>query len=124
MLSAGGCRARHFLPVSTIFRQIDAASFCKLNTLHIHFIDSDSFAIESSAFPELSKRGAYPSGAPAPRPAYSQPAIYTIKDQEDIVEYARYRGIRIVPEFDLVSTPHPFLIILTQSSYSSPILLT
>lgn len=94
-------RARHFLPVPTIKRQIDAASYCKLNTLHIHFVDSDSFAIESSTFPELSKRGAYASGAPAPRPAYAAAAIYSIKDQEEIVDYARHRGIRIVPEFDL-----------------------
>ena len=45
--------ARHYLPVSVILRQIDAMAYSKLNTLHWHAIDAESFPMESTAYPNL-----------------------------------------------------------------------
>ena len=64
-------------------RLIDSMSFAKLNVLHWHAVDDQSFPIEVRSFPELQAQG-----------AYSPQERYTRLDFEDIIEYARLRGIR------------------------------
>jgi len=82
--------ARHFLDISAIKRQIDALSATKMNTLHWHATDAESFPVYSSNFPLLSAKG-----------AYDPTAVYSTADIQDIVTYARERGIRVVVEFDM-----------------------
>ncbi|XP_071531206.1 beta-hexosaminidase subunit beta-like [Panulirus ornatus] len=81
--------ARHFLPKNTLLQALDSMAWNKLNVLHWHIVDDQSFPYESKIFPNLTHHGAY-----TPRHVYSQ------RDVMDIVEYARYRGIRVIPEFD------------------------
>ena len=45
--------ARHFLPVSTILRTLDAMMYNKLNVLHIHITDDESFPIWVDSIPEI-----------------------------------------------------------------------
>ena len=45
--------ARHFLPVSFIVGFLEAMSYSKLNVLHLHLTDSQSFPVESSTYPKL-----------------------------------------------------------------------
>ena len=98
--------ARHFLPLPTLLRQIDALAFNKMNTLHWHAVDADSFPLEMTAFPELAQKGAF-----APQ------GVYTVRQQEEVVEYARQRGVRVLLETDLPghstawSVSHPELFI-------------
>lgn len=82
--------ARHFIPVKTIKQNIDLISQNKMNVLHWHLTDDSAFPYESTLFPNLSRYGAY------------QPFshIYTASDVRDVIEYARLRGIRVIPEFD------------------------
>ena len=82
--------ARHYLKVSTLFRQLDAMAAAKLNTMHIHLTDSTSVPIVSKSFPELAAKGAF---GPA--------MLYSPDDMRQVVEYARHRGIRVVPEWDM-----------------------
>ena len=82
--------SRHFLPISTIKAMISALSWNKMNVLHWHIVDLESFPYESSALPKLAELGAYTKF----NHVYSQAAI------AELIEYARYRGIRIIPEFD------------------------
>jgi len=82
--------ARHFLPTKTIQRIIDAMSMMKMNVLHWHITDHESFPIVSRRYPQLSAKGAY-----HPLLVYSQ------EDVRQLISYATKRGIRIMPEFDM-----------------------
>ena len=82
--------ARHFLTKETIFRLIDSLEYAKLNVLHVHWLDAQSFPIVIQNYEKLHEKGAYcPS------------CIYTEKQLNEFVQYARLRGIRIVPEYDM-----------------------
>ena len=50
--------SRHFLPVASILRTLDAMAFSKLNVLHWHIVDRESFPLQLESVPELA-RGAF-----------------------------------------------------------------
>ena len=81
--------SRHFYPLQAILDHLDAMSAVKMNVLHWHIVDIESFPYVSVAFPQLSARGAFhPS------------EVYTPADIKRVVAYARARGIRVIPEID------------------------
>ena len=81
--------ARQFLPLATLRAVVDSLAIAKLNTLHVHILDCDSFPIEVRApFSNLW------AGAFSPRERY------TAADLAGLVDFARLRGVRIVFEFD------------------------
>lgn len=47
--------SRHFLNVKTILRHLDAMSFNKLNVLHWHIVDDQSFPYASRMFPDITR---------------------------------------------------------------------
>lgn len=77
-----------FVPVSTIKRNLDGMEAVKLNVFHWRFADDQGFHIESKRFPLLQQKG---SGG----------FYYTQDEVREVVAYARDRGIRTVPEFDM-----------------------
>ena len=82
--------ARHFLPLGVIYDHLDAMSYNKFNVLHWHIVDDESFPFVSNVFPQLSIQGSY----------NPQTHVYTQEDIKSVIEYARLRGIRVIPEFD------------------------
>jgi hypothetical protein len=54
--------ARHYLSISAIERMIDAAAYTKMNTLHWHTIDAESFPMVSPSYLRHSDLTKTPSG--------------------------------------------------------------
>ena len=81
--------SRNFLEVKDIKRTIDALAMNKMNVLHWHLIDSQSFPFESKTWPELHMNG-----------RYREDAFYSVEDVESIVAHGKAHGVRIIPEFD------------------------
>ena len=79
---------RHFIPLPVIRQNLDGMEAVKLNVFHWHLSDDQGFRIESKTFPLLQEKG-------------SDGLYYTQDEVRGIIDYARDRGIRVVPEFDM-----------------------
>ena len=79
---------RHWMPVEVVKRNLDAMAAVKLNVLHWHLSEDEGFRVESKRYPRLQQMG-------------SNGDYYTQDQIREIVAYARDRGIRVSPEFDV-----------------------
>lgn len=86
---------RRFFPVPLVKNLLDTMAAVKLNVLHFHVLDNCRFAIESKKFPALT--GALVG---------DRAGFYTQADVKEIVKYAKDRGIRVIPEFDIPAHDH------------------
>ena len=97
--------ARNYYNPSDIMRTIDALSWNKMNRLHLHLTDGQSWPVDIPALPELSEKGAYMTGL-----SYSPQVL------ADIQEYGADRGVEVYIEFDMpghtssIALSHPELI--------------
>ena len=80
--------SRHWMPVEVVERNLDAMAAVKLNVFHWHLSDDQGFRVESRRWPKLHELG-------------SDGNFYTQAEVRRIVAYARDRGIRVIPEFDI-----------------------
>lgn len=51
--------SRRFYKVSTIFSVLDVLAAAKFSVFHWHAVDDDSFPIELSSYPNITKGGAF-----------------------------------------------------------------
>ena len=72
------------MPVDVVERNLNAMEAVKLNVLHWHLSEDQGFRIESKQFPLLQEKG-------------SNGLYYTQQQVREVIEYARERGIRVVP---------------------------
>lgn len=79
---------RHFIPMDVLKRNMDGMEAVKMNVLHLHLTDNEGFRVESKRFPKLHQLG-------------SDGLYYTEDQVRELVAYARDRGIRVVPEFEM-----------------------
>lgn len=80
--------SRHFIPLDQIERNVDGMAAVKLNVLHLHLSDDQGFRVESKLCPKLTRLG-------------SDGLFYTRNQMRALIAYARDRGVRVVPEFDV-----------------------
>jgi hexosaminidase len=80
--------SRHFIPLDVLKRNLDGMAAVKLNVLHWHLSDNEGFRVESKQFPKLHELG-------------SEGLYYTQAEIREFIDYARDRGIRVMPEFDI-----------------------
>jgi hexosaminidase len=80
--------SRHWMPLAVVMRNIDAMAAVKLNVFHWHLSDDQGFRVESKLYPKLQQLG-------------SDGNFYTRAEMREVIDYARNRGIRVVPEFDI-----------------------
>ena len=80
--------ARHWQPMPVLKRNLDAMAALKLNVFHWHLSDDQGFRVECKKFPRLHEMG-------------SDGQYFTQNEVREVIAYARERGIRVVPEFDM-----------------------
>ena len=80
--------SRHFIPLEVIKRNIDGLEAVKMNVFHWHLSDNQGFRVESHKLPKLQENG-------------SDGLYYTQEEIRDVIAYARDRGVRVMPEFDM-----------------------
>ena len=89
--------SRHWMPVELVKRNLDGMAAVKLNVFHWHLTDDQGFRVESKRFPKLQQLG-------------SDGLYYTQSQIREVLEYARDRGIRVVPEFDVPAHTSSWLV--------------
>ena len=99
-----------FAPVDAR-RTIDAMATTKLNRLHLHATDSQSWPLEVPSLPELARKGAH------------QPdSVWSTQDLQQLQEYGVHRGVSVYIEIDMpghtasIAHAYPDLI----SAFSQP----
>jgi hexosaminidase len=100
--------SRHFEPVGAVERTLDGMAAAKLNVFHWHLSDDQSFRAESKKFPKLTE-------------VASEGEFYTQDQLREVVVYARARGIRVVPEFDMPGHGSSWILAYPELALAAPI---
>jgi len=79
---------RHYEPMEVLKRNLDGMAAVKLNVFHWHLTEDQGFRVESKKLPKLHTLG-------------SDGLFYTQDQVREVIAYARDRGIRVMPEFDI-----------------------
>ncbi|KAF9168898.1 hypothetical protein BGX20_011083 [Mortierella sp. AD010] len=111
--------SRNYFSVASLYRTIDAMAMNKLNILHWHVPDSQSFPNVLGDQPGPSTKslkivqgddqsdaqsvakGALPPSRLSSKSPYSRGMVYTKNDISELIGYAMDRGIRVIPEIDM-----------------------
>lgn len=111
--------SRHFRSVEFLKKQIDVLALAKLNVFHFHLVDGAGWRLLLDSHPELVKKSAFridlafrspyrymdePEGY-VPGTVWDKPGCYGgyyTKDQvKEIIDYARIRGVEVIPEIEM-----------------------
>ena len=103
--------SRHFMPKEFVKKYIDLLALHKMNSFHWHLTDDQGWRIEIKKYPRLTSVGAWRSQTLVGKAQRDstldvydhrpEGGFYTQDDVREIVEYARERFVRIVPEIEM-----------------------
>ncbi|KAL8673001.1 MAG: hypothetical protein Q9168_002562 [Polycauliona sp. 1 TL-2023] len=82
--------ARNWISPADVMRTIEAMASNKLNRLHIHASDAQSWPLEIPSLPGLAIKG-----------AYSPAQIWSTEDLEAVQLHGTYHGVQVFTEIDL-----------------------
>ena len=102
---------RDFRTVDEVLEIIDLMASWKLNTLHFHLADDESWCLEIKDLPELTEYGAHhalpdwdlqetAALKPSANGQIGNVTFYTTEEYKQILSYAWDRHIAVIPEFD------------------------
>lgn len=80
--------SRHFFDVNTVKHLLDTLAINEFNYFHWHLSDDHGWRIQLDKYPELTEKG-------------SNRQFYTKEDIQEVVRYARSKGIEVIPEIDI-----------------------
>ena len=82
--------ARNWIPPKDVMRTIEALAATKLNQLHLHTSDAQSWPLEVPSLPDLALKGAYDTSQ-----------IWTVADLEAVQHHGALHGVEVFLEVDL-----------------------
>ena len=82
--------SRNSISPEDVKRQIPAMAACKLNRLHLHASDAQSWPLAIPSCSELAFKG-----------AYDESQIWSVEDLEDLQSYGGQHGVQVYLEIDL-----------------------
>jgi hexosaminidase len=77
--------ARQWHNIETVKQVVELCRWYKIKYLQLHLSDDQSFTFPSLTYPKLATKGRH----------------YTLKELKELVEFAKVRGVVIIPEFDV-----------------------
>ncbi|MBN2154658.1 MAG: beta-N-acetylhexosaminidase [Candidatus Lokiarchaeota archaeon] len=98
---------RHYQPVETIKKLIDAICLVKMNKLHLHLTEDQGWRIEIKNYPKLteigSKRKDTKIGSHLSKKFRGEPhsGFYTQEEIRDVIQYAKKRYVEVIPEINI-----------------------
>lgn len=102
---------RHFMPLEFVERYIDLLALHKMNVFHWHLTDDQGWRIEIKRYPRLTEVGAWRAETLVGRLSRTTTNLkydgiphggfYTQDEIRQVVEFARRRGVRVVPEIEV-----------------------
>lgn len=103
--------SRHFMPVEFVERFIDLLALHKMNSFHWHLTDDQGWRIEIKKHPRLTEVGAWRKETLVGHLSRERKDLvydgvphggfYTQEEIRQVVEYARRRHVRVVPEIEV-----------------------
>ncbi|HEX7303297.1 beta-N-acetylhexosaminidase [Lentzea sp.] len=100
---------RHFFTPDQVKNYIDQLAAFKINHLHLHLSDDQGWRLEIKSWPQLTNIGGRTEVG-----TRTGDFFYTQAEYKDLVEYARARGMTVIPEFDMPGHTNA-----AQSSYAN-----
>ena len=82
--------SRNWIAPNDVLRVLDAMAHCKLNKLHLHASDAQSWPLDIQSLPELAAKG-----------AYDPSQIWSSQDLRLVQRHGQLRGIEVYLEIDI-----------------------